>query len=114
MNANEKDLRIIKHIADYCDQIESTVARFGDDFSIFDSDQIYRNAVSLCILQIGELVGILSDEFKNSTTEIQWKQIRQMRNIVVHRYGAVDTTITWDVVKDDIPVLKTFCNNILQ
>ena len=33
------------------------------------SDKIYRNAVALCILQIGELAGKLSDDFRTSTTK---------------------------------------------
>ena len=88
------------------------MSRFGNDFDLYDNDPIFRNAISLCILQIGELVGILSDEYKAFHSEIPWKQIKQMRNIVAHRYGTVDNTITWDVVQKDIPELKQFCEDI--
>jgi uncharacterized protein with HEPN domain len=37
-----------------------------------------------------------------------------MRNIVAHRYGTVDHTITWDVVQQDIPALKTYCLEVLD
>ena len=67
------------------------------------SNAVYRNAVALCILQIGELVGNLSDEFKAEHTVMPWRQIKLMRNIVAHRYGTVDHSITWDVVENDIP-----------
>lgn len=69
------DLRILTHIISYCDQIDQAVVRFGNDFAVFASDPVYRNAVSLCILQIGELVGNLSDEFKERTPP-SWRQIR--------------------------------------
>ena len=110
MNVSERDRSILKHIVEYCDQIEMAIERFGDDFKIFDEDPVYRNAVSLCILQIGELVGILSEEFKAEHANIPWAQIKKMRNIVAHRYGTVDATITWDVVKEDIPDLKKYCS----
>lgn len=106
MNVSERDISILKHIIDYCDQIYMAIERFGDDFTIFDKDLVYRNSVSLCILQIGELVGVLSDDFKMEHSEIPWAQIKKMRNIVAHRYGTVDATITWDVIKEDIPDLK--------
>ena len=114
MSAGERDNNILKHIIEYCDQIESTITRFGDDFETFDQDVIYRNAVSLCILQIGELVGILSDEFKQEHDNIPWTQIKKMRNIVAHRYGTVDVTITWDVIKDDIPDLRKYCAELYK
>ncbi len=114
MNASDRDHSIIKHIREYCIQIDMTVDRFGNDFDIFDNDPIYRNAVSLCILQIGELVGVLTDEYKNSHAEVPWKQIKQMRNIVAHRYGTVDSTITWDVIQNDIPDLMKFCEREME
>ena len=112
MNASDRDISVLKHIIEYCDQIEQTVQRFGDDFELFDQDVIYRNAVSLCILQIGELVGILSDDFKQEHKDVPWMQIKKMRNIVAHRYGTVDTTIIWDVIKEDIPELSAYCSSL--
>ena len=114
MSVSERDNSILKHIIDYCDQINAAVERFGDDFEIFDNDQIYRNAVALCLLQIGELVGVLSDEFKESHSAIPWAQIKKLRNIVAHRYGSVDATIVWDVMKDDIPDLKKYCLEVIE
>ena len=113
MSASNRDISVLQHIADYCDQIDMTIETFGDDFEIFDKNQIYRNAASLCILQIGELVGVLTDEFKGSHEQVPWMQIKKMRNIVAHRYGTVDNTIVWDVMKDDIPSLKQYCESIL-
>lgn len=113
MNVSDRDRSILKHIVEYCDQINMAIERFGDDFYVFDEDPVYRNAVSLCILQIGELVGILSDEFKTEHADIPWAQIKKMRNIVAHRYGTVDATITWDVVKEDIPNLKMYCSSLI-
>lgn len=51
MKPLDRDTHILEHIVSYCQQIEETVARFGNDGSIFSSDPIYRNAAALCILQ---------------------------------------------------------------
>ena len=113
MSGINRDLNILEHIIDYCDQIAEAVERFGNDEATFLRDRIYKNAVSLCILQIGELVSILTDEFRAMHKDRPWRDIKLMRNIVAHRYGTIDYTITWDVVQNDIPVLKKFCKEIL-
>lgn len=114
MNEVKRDIRVLEHMSDYCDQILEAVARFGDEEAIFLNDRQYRNAVSLCILQIGELVTVLSDDFKKEHSNIPWRDIKLMRNIVAHRYGTVDHSITWDVVKNDIPLLKAFCESVIR
>ena len=113
MNEHNRDQGILKHILSYCEQIEETVSRFGSDPDLFQHDAVYHNAVSLCILQIGELVGNLSNDFRSQHTTIPWREIKLMRNIVAHRYGTVDHSITWDVVENDIPELKQFCKEQL-
>lgn len=42
----------------------------------FMQSSTYRNAVTMPILQIGELANRLSDEFKRSYPEIPWNEIR--------------------------------------
>lgn len=69
----------------------------------------YRNAVALCVLQIGELVSVLSDDFKAEHSQIPWRDIKAMRNIVAHHYGSIDTEILWNTTLEDIPALEAFC-----
>ena len=59
-----RDVSILKHIMEYCSRIEEAILFFGDDYDKFKDNNIYKDAVSLCILQIGELSGVLTDEFK--------------------------------------------------
>lgn len=67
---------ILEHIISYCDQIEQTVVRFGNSYDTFYTDAIYRNAAALCILQIGELVGKLTEDFRSSHDAIPWRKIK--------------------------------------
>ena len=109
----ERDTSILEHIVSYCEQIEQTITRFGDDYSVFCTDAIYRNAAALCILQIGELVGKLTEDFRESHDAIPWRKIKAMRNIVAHSYGSIDAEITWEIIKEDIPELKAYCNAVI-
>ena len=112
---NKGDLQRIRHIGVYCEDIKAFTERFGNDFNTFTSDRAYFNAVSMCILQIGELANALSEEFRESTKdEIQWKMIRGTRNWLAHAYGEVDESMLWETVTNDIPVLAAFCKNIIE
>jgi len=113
MKPLERDLSILRHIVSYCDQIEQTVEFFGNGAKIFAENKIYRNAAALCILQIGELVGNLTESFREEYPAVPWRQIKAMRNIVAHNYGSVDPETTWEIITGDIPVLKNYCCSIL-
>ena len=113
MKPLDRNLSILEHIVSYCQQIEQTVERFGNDTEIFQADPIYRNAAALCILQIDELVGKLTDEFRAQHPAVPWRQIKAMRNIVAHSYGTVDPETTWEIITDDIPILKKYCETII-
>ena len=67
------------------------------------------------LLQIGELTGRLSDDFKDNTqSQIPWKQIRSMRNLLAHDYGNMSTNKIWEAASEDVPVLLSFCEKQLK
>lgn len=108
-----RDLSILKHMLEYCERINDTVAFFGKDYDLFVGNNIYKDAVALCILQIGELSGILTDEFKEKYNEMPWRQIKALRNIVAHRYGSIDPEVLWEIINHDIPDLEEYCNRVI-
>lgn len=104
------DLQRLARIYDYCVRVEKTIARFGDSFEIYSSDVDYQYAIAFCILQIGELSGKLSPEYRKATTKrVQWGPMKAMRNLFVHNYGDMDKSIIWETATTDIPALKEFC-----
>lgn len=50
MKPLDRNISVLEHIVVYCEQIEQTVERFGNDAETFRTDPIYRNAAALCIL----------------------------------------------------------------
>lgn len=114
MKPLDRNINILEHIVNYCDQIEETIRRFGDTYNAFLEDVIYRNAAAMCVLQIGELTGKLSDDFRDAHPGAPWRQIKGMRNIVAHSYGTVDPETTWEILTEDIPQLKAYCVQIIE
>lgn len=109
MSESERDLSIPEHIIRYCGQIDEAMKRFGNDGQVFASDTVYQNAVALCLLQIGELAGHLSDSYRSAHPAMPWRQIKALRNIIAHNYGSVDAETAWEIVREDIPALWHYC-----
>ena len=114
MKPLDRNISILEHIVNYCDQIEETIQRFGNSYKVFSNDKVYRNAAAMCVLQIGELAGKLTDNFRAEHPGAPWRQIKGMRNVVAHSYGTVDPETTWEILIDDIPKLKAYCIKIIK
>lgn len=109
------DRQRIEHIRDYCLEINATVERYGRSFEIFADDIDYQKSVSFSILQICELSGKLSEEFKTETAaQIPWSAIRGMRNFFAHNYGSMSREVIWKTAMEDIPALLAFCDQMLK
>ena len=79
---------------------------------IYNSD--YYDSVSMKLMQIGELCGGLSPEFKQETKDrLPWGAIRGMRNFFAHNYISMDKSIIWDAATIDAPIVLAFCKQII-
>lgn len=110
---NARDEIVLKKIVQYADEIGATISRFNLTPESFTEDFVARNAISMCILQIGELVGKLSDGFKVENNVMPWREIKAMRNIAAHNYGEIDIDILWETATGDIPDLKEYCQKFI-
>ena len=55
---------------------------------------------------IGEAVCMLSTEFRDSHSDVNCRQIKRMRHVLVHGYYTIDPESLWATIEDDIPELK--------
>ena len=111
---NDRDVTVLEKILKYIDEINGTVSRFELDFDKFKNDFVMKNAISMCLLQIGELVVNLTDEFKIEHSKMPWREIVAVRNRAAHGYGSIDMEVIWDIVTINIPELKQYCENIME
>ena len=106
---NRRDEVIREKILGYCREIEEAHRHFQEDKALFCDQRngaVYRNAVSMPLLQIGELAKNLSDEFRADHSEIPWRDAMRMRDLFAHHYGAIDFEQTWDTSHSSIAELK--------
>jgi len=73
-------------------------ARFVADTRTFDA--VLRNLEVL-----GEAAAQVPTPFRIHHPEVPWRQIVGLRNVVIHRYFAVDPETVWTIVSVQLPSL---------
>ena len=111
----DRNCDILKHILKYCEDVLESIDLFGDDIEIFKANSHYRNDISMCLLQIGELTKHLTDDFKQQyKDQIPWTQIRGMRNLFAHAYLSMNTAEIFKTAHENIPPSTAFCKEKLR
>ena len=75
------------------------------DFETFVRDRMRYSAVIREFEIIGEAVGKLSAEVKQSYPNIPWQDIKDFRNLLAHEYFGVDLEIVWNTIQQYLPML---------
>lgn len=86
----------------------------GLDYSAFISDRKTYSATLRELEIIGEACGRVSDAVRNSHPEVEWRTIKDFRNVLAHEYFGVNAEIVWDVVVNKLPGLRTLLEGVLR
>src|SRR5438093_5564530 len=77
----------------------------GRAWADLDSNQMLTLALVKCLEIIGEAAANVSPATRANLAGVPWVQIVRMRNILIHQYFAIDTSIVWATVTTDLPEL---------
>lgn len=92
--------RIAEHIRqtiDYCS---------GIDQDEFLNNRMLQDACVFHVLQVGEIAArAIEYGIDQEHPEIMWRQMRGMRNRIVHDYEGIRLGIVWDTIQNDFPAL---------
>lgn len=101
----KKDVIIfLEHILASIDLIDNYTEGITEE--IFLGSPQIQDAVIRRIEIIGEAIKNIPVEFKNRYSDIPWRAISGMRDILIHEYFGIDLKLTWRVVSLKIPELK--------
>jgi uncharacterized protein with HEPN domain len=73
-----------------------------------------KDAIIRRLAIIGEAVNNIPNNFREEYSNIPWREISGMRNILVHEYFGVKMERVWKTTKEDLPDLREKINNILK
>ena len=106
-----KDVAVfLEHILESIDLIEKYTEGVTEEIFL-NSPQVH-DAVIRRIEIIGEAIKNIPSEIKDAHSDIPWRAISGMRDILVHEYFGIDLKLTWRVVLQKIPDLKARISKI--
>ena len=86
----------------------------GVSYEQFVADKKTANAVLRSLEVIGEATKNVPDNVRAQYPQVPWKEMAGMRDKVIHFYFGVDKETVWLVVKERIPALRPFIEQILR
>lgn len=100
--------KILKYISKVLDYTKNT------EYDDFISNSILVEACVFNLSQIGELANKIDKEFEENNSSIPWRVMYGPRNKIVHDYEGVNLVLIWDIVRGDLPELKTKLDELYQ
>ena len=104
MREKIKDKGRLEHILSSIDIILNNKNRYEYEDAINDPIVFYGFVKHVEI--IGEAVYMLTKEFRETHTEVEWDVIEGMRHVLVHGYYKIKPNQLWNTIENDIPKLK--------
>jgi uncharacterized protein with HEPN domain len=83
------------------------IARYTpDSFERFESDPPVQSHIIRHIAIIGEAASRLPKEVRDAHVDIPWRQMSDMRNIVIHVYHGINWLRVYETARDHVPQLR--------
>jgi len=99
-----RDKTRLEHILEAIERLEKYAGSLSREE--LEADVLRYYGIVKNIEIIGEAANMLSSQFKESHTDVDWRPISNMRNFLVHEYFQVDNDTVWVVIHNDIVELK--------
>lgn len=81
--------------------------------ALFQDDKTYY-AVMYCLQTIGEAARQVPSEVREKYPQIEWRQIIDARNLIVHEYFGLDEDAIWSIITEEVPELLQQITQILD
>ena len=111
-----QNLRIVeeqlRQIQEAIQKLETWNASLTDVDDLIASPDGMKTLAADCMLieAIGEGIKRIDERTRQqllpTRPEIPWKAVKGMRDHIAHGYFDINTDFVWDVIKNDLPVLK--------
>ena len=85
----------------------------GMNYEVFAKDNKTVYAVIRAVEIIGEAASNIPENVRSKYGEIPWRDIKGMRNKLVHRYFGINMEVVWQTIHEDLPMIIKILENIL-
>jgi len=111
----KNDLMYLLNILEYIGKIWKYTEKTNNAEELFElNDQMNLNASLTLLANIGENVSKITEKLKREYPDIEWKQIKNFRNRIVHDYVGIDLAVVFEVITNDLRILKPEFEKIVK
>lgn len=107
----------MRSLRDYLEDLQAevdAVVRFTQDGKeAFMDDERNQYAVMMAYARIGEIVKRIPDEVLETQPQIEWRDIKGFRDVLLHRYFDINVVRVWQAV-EKLPELQTAVQTLLD
>lgn len=85
-----------------------------DSLDEFLQNEMLKRAISMTVINVGELIKNVSFELREAHREVPWKAAAGMRDITAHRYQTLRMEDVYETVVNDFTEIKKLLEKILD
>lgn len=111
MSSREWWLRV-QDILDAIARIQRYMA--GQTLPELQQNEMAAQALLYNFVIIGEAARNIPPEIQQRHPEIAWRDVISTRNVAAHEYFQLELEILWDTIQEDLPILATQLQNLLN
>ncbi|MBW4618142.1 MAG: DUF86 domain-containing protein [Cyanosarcina radialis HA8281-LM2] len=79
-----------------------------------ETNTILLRAILYSFVIIGEASIHVSQDIQDKYSEIPWRLMKDMRNVMTHEYFQIDSQILWSTIQKNLPAVKSQLESLLQ
>lgn len=102
----------IEDIIDSVEKIERYVK--GLSYEEFKNNDMVIDAVIRNFEIIGEATANIPEDVQEKYSEVEWREAKGFRNVLIHAYFGIDVEAVWDTIEKDIPGFKKHVVEVLE
>jgi uncharacterized protein with HEPN domain len=86
----------------------------GLNYEAFSRDEKTIYAVIRAVEVIGEAATNIPEDIRSHYAEIPWREIKGMRNKLVHQYFGINMEVVWQTIQEDLPMIINVIDTVLE
>jgi uncharacterized protein with HEPN domain len=110
MNAPTQ-LAYLQHLRD---ALRAVLEYTANGQAAFFESRMMQDAVVRNLEVVGEAVKGLDAETRARATDVPWRRIAGMRDVLIHHYFGVDLEVVWRVVEVEVPSLLVLVEKLIE
>lgn len=112
MRMNNNNRAYLLHIRDSLDKISSYVT--SHTFEQFENNEWDQAAVLRYLEVVGEAANKIDVNVRQTHSQLPWRELIDLRNVIIHDYMNVDSSLIWKISTVDVPSLNMQIKELIK